>query len=238
MIKFFPERQTPDLYNIEMVNEIYEDLGLQTQEQKHDLKEILEHAAQSFIRAWEAEKVRKTEKQDMDAIEKTLPHLKKCKEIYESIHAGGAFIRSGFKIKDRVIFQPDKYAEILDQIIQDSETVLIDPLRTINKTKTRLILNWIWQFSDLWEASGITLSEGRCVYDGEYTSSAINILNKMLVPIKKQIKDPATITSSLLAEALKENRLYNKQGYLPSKPSGVSGSKSAPKVLKTIDFRE
>ncbi len=238
MIKFFPERKTPDLYHSDIVNEIFLEIGLQTDEHKHDLKEILEHAAVGFIKSWKAEKLKQTEAQDLKAIEKTLPYLKKCKAIYETIDTDNGFISTGFGVKPAVFYKPNKYAEALNKIIEDTEAVLIDPMRTSNKTKTRLILNWIWEFSDLWEESNITLSEGRCEENGEYKSQAMNILVKMMSPIKNHIEDPTTITSSMIAEALKENRLYNKQGYLASNPSGAIGTKSNPKVLKTIDFRE
>ena len=241
MIKFFPERQDSDLYSPEIIDEIYQEMGLKTKLQRQDLKEILEESAIDFIKDWEAEKLKKTEKQDFTAIEKTLPHLKKCKEIYELIDAGGTFISTGFGSNKSVFFKPAKYAMALRQIIEETEAVLADPLRSRNKTKTRLVLNWIWSLSDIWEASEITLSEGRCEQNGEYRSEAMKILTKMMGPIKKRVNDPSVITSSLIAEAIKENRLYNEQGYLAansSKSSGVIGSKSNPKVLKTIDFRE
>jgi hypothetical protein len=235
MIKFYPAIKTPDLYSSELINEIYIDLGLGAEEQKTDLKEYMEHSAADYIRRSEEESHSLTRKQEDKKINQIANHLRKSIKLFKEIpDAKPSRVRFPLSQREKdELEQADvpvpernwgtyplgKYKEsiaYIEEMLREMTEENVN--RFSNSTKTTLVLQWLWYFSDFWdEHSSVTLSEGRFNAD-KYESSAISILTKMIGPINEQISDVnCRITNSLLAEAIVAYR-GNKKTEAPFDP--------------------
>lgn len=223
MIRFSRPRTTKDLYSTELIHEIANDLGITDPEKIVDLKEILERAALNYIRNKKRQGGQYTEAKENKELLRFSKSIEKSKEILKKLFlsANGAEFRLLHSIQSLQISNPKERSALLDLIqcgngIVDFEALirLLDAIQTSanlaskenhifsKKNDTEIVLQWLWEFSDFWEAfSLVKISEGR-----EFNSPAIRILNKITSPINKIVSIQNRILASLIGEAIKLHR--------------------------------